>query len=247
MHFRYHVLWVPICLCLSGFLLNNERDERDEPQGPKKVLVDTDRNYTTVGNIALTVSNFGTIGTRNAYWPDQPSCEYPRGSRIEHLYQGGLWVGAVNGRTGQIHVSTGSSDRVSTTTGKGFEFTSDYGSDLVQRSTLSESQFFNENAVSHQDFVATYNDFAPRDSTEPDRSVPLGLSVRQESYAWNYPFADFFVILNYTIYNAGNDTLNSVYLGLWTNTVVRNTNNVRPGTPGYFAHGANGYLDTLRM
>src|SRR5512141_2272389 len=139
MHFRYHVLLVPICLLLSGFFLNPERDERDEIRGPKKVLVDTDRNYTTVGNIALTVSNFGTIGTRNAYWPDQPSCEYPRGSRIEHLYQGGLWVGAVSRRSGQIHVTTGSSDRVSTITGKGFEFTSDPDTGMAQRSTLSES------------------------------------------------------------------------------------------------------------
>ena len=247
MHFRYHVLLVPICLLLSGFFLNPERDERDEIRGPKKVLVDTDRNYTTVGNIALTVSNFGTIGTRNAYWPDQPSCEYPRGSRIEHLYQGGLWVGAVSRSTGQIHVTTGSSDRVSTSTGKGFEFTSDVESDLVERSSLSESRYFNEDAISHQDFVGRYNDFAPRDSTEPDRSVSLGITVKQESYAWNFPFADFYVILNYTIYNAGTDTLDSIYLGLWSNPCVRNTNNVRPATPGYFTHGANGYMDTLRM
>ena len=59
--------------------------------------------------------------------------------------------------------------------------------------------------------------------------------MHQESYAWNFPFADFFVILNYTIYNASADTLDSVYVGLWTNNVVRNTNNVRPGTPGYFS------------
>ncbi|MBP1658245.1 MAG: hypothetical protein H6Q31_2846, partial [Bacteroidetes bacterium] len=208
---------------------------------------DTDKNATTIGAIGLTITNFGTIGTRNAYWPNQPSCEYPRGSRVEHLYQGALWVGALSRRTGQIHVSTGSSDRVSTTTGKGLEFMSLSGSTLVQRSSLSESAFFNENAVSHQDFVAEYHDAVVRDSSSPDQSAPLGLRVHQESYAWNFPFADFFVILNYTIYNAGADTLDSVYVGLWTNNVVRNTNNVRPGTTGYFFHGANGYLDTLRM
>src|SRR5512143_1335117 len=222
-------------------------DDRDGVWPLGKVLVDTDRNYTTIGNIGLTVSNFGTIGTRNAYWPDQPSCEYPRGSRIAHIYQGGLWVGAVSRRSGQIHVSTGSSDRVSTTTGKGFEFTSDAGTGVIQRSSLSESQYFSEQAVSHQDFIAQYNDFIPRDSTEPDRAVPLGVKVRQESYAWNFPFADFFVILNYTITNATTDTLDSVYVGLWANGVVRNTNSVRPGTTGYFTHGANGYMDTLRM
>lgn len=236
-----------LSLVTLGFAPLAPEDDRDQGRPLAKTLLDTDRNYTTAGNIALTVSNFGTIGTRNAYWPDQPSCEYPRGSRIEHLYQGGLWVGAVSRQSGQIHVSTGSSDRVSTTTGKGFEFTSDVGTGLVQRSSLSESQYFSENAVSHQDFVAYYNDFVPRDSSEPDRSFPLGIRVRQESYAWNFPFADFFVILNYTITNATADTLDSLYVGLWANGVVRNTNSVRPGTTGYFTHGANGYMDTLRM
>ena len=221
----------------------------DDPDGGAQLAkrgADTERNYTTIGAIGLTVSNFGTIGTRNAYWPDQPSCEYPRGSRIEHLYQGGLWVGAVSRRTGQIHVSTGSSDRVSTTTGKGFEYFSLSGTSVVQRSSLSESPYFDPGAISHQDFLADYSDLVVRDSTAPDQTVPLGLLVHQESYAWNYPFADFFVILNYTIYNAGADTLDSVYVGLWTNNLVRNTNNVRPGTPGYYQHGGNGYLDTLR-
>lgn len=235
-----------LSLVTLGLMPFVPEDDRDAGQPLAKALLDTDRNYTTIGSIGLTVSNFGTIGTRNAYWPDQPSCEYPRGSRVEHLYQGGLWVGAVS-RNGQIHVSTGSSDRVSTTTGKGFEFTSDPGTGLVQRSSLSESQYFSEKAVSHQDFIAQYNDFVPRDSTEPDRNVPLGLRVRQESYAWNFPFADFFVILNYTITNATADPLDSVYVGLWANGVVRNTNSVRPGTTGYFTHGANGYMDTLRM
>ena len=212
-----------------------------------KKTEDTDRNATTVGAIGLTVTNFGTIGSRNAYWPSQPSCEYPRGSRVEHMYQGALWVGALSRKTGQIHVSTGSSDRVSTTTGKGMEFMSLSGSDMVQRSTLSESPYFSPNAVSHQDFVALY--MTPSCVTVPRRTRPFrsACTVRQESYAWNFPFADFFVILNYTIYNTGADTLDSVYVGLWTNNVVRNTNNVRPGTPGYFTHGGNGYMDTTRI
>ena len=212
-----------------------------------KKTEDTDRNATSAGAIGLTITNFGTIGSRNSYWPSQPSCEYPRGSRVEHMYQGALWVGALSRKTGQIHVSTGSSDRVSTTTGKGMEFMSLSGTDLTQRSTLSESPYFSPDAISHQDFIALYTDGVVRDSSAPDQSAPLGLTVRQESYAWNFPFADFFVILNYTLYNTGTDTLDSVYVGLWTNNVVRNTNNVRPGTPGYFTHGGNGYLDTARI
>ncbi|HUI11789.1 MAG TPA: hypothetical protein VL221_15760 [Bacteroidota bacterium] len=226
-------------------------DDRNGPRGIQKTADDTDRNFTTIGNIALTVTNFGVIGTRNAYWPDQPSCEYPRGSRIEHLYQGGLWVGAVSRKSGQQHVTTGATDQASSShTGKDYEFSSDAGAVMVQRSTLSTSQYFSEDAVSHQDFVAPYSDLHRTNPTTGDTipgHTPLGIAVRQESYAWNFPFADFFVILNYTITNVTSDTLDSVYVGLWDNAVVRNTNNVRPGTTGYFNHGGNGYSDTLRM
>lgn len=212
---------------------------------------DTDRNYTTVGNIGLTVSNYGTIGTRNAYWPDQPSCEYPRGSRIEHVYQGGLWVGAVSRTSGQQLVSTGATDQASASRiGQGYEFTADAAATILQRSSLSTSQFFSESAVSHQDFVAIYSDLNRTNPTTGDtipEHTPLSIGVRQESYAWNFPFADFFVIVNFTLTNVGRDTLDSVYVGFWNNAVVRNTNSVRPGTPGYFDHGANGYMDSLRM
>ncbi len=238
------------CLCSLG-LKGNDEEGPGRDGRLRKISADTDANYTTVGNIALTVSNFGTIGTRNAYWPDQPSCEYPRGSRVEHLYQGGLWVGAVSRVSGQEHVSTGATDQASASRiGQDYEFTSEAASVMFQRSTLSTSFYFSEDAVSHQDFVGYYTDRHTVNPTTGDTipgHTPLDIDVRQESYAWNYPFADFFVILNYTIYNAGADTLDSVYVGLWNNGCVRNTNNVRPGTPGYFNHGANGYLDTLRM
>jgi hypothetical protein len=121
---------------------------------------------------------------------------------------------------------------------------------MQQRSTLSESPVFSLDAVSHQDFVAEYSDLYRSSPTTGDtipEHTPLGLRVRQESYAWNFPFADFFVILSYTITNVSTDTLDSVYVGFWNNAVVRNTSLVRPGTSGYFDHGGNGYMDTLRM
>lgn len=218
-------------------------------QSLNKRADDDDRQFTTAGNIALTISNFGTIGTRNRYWPNQPSCEYPKGSRIEHIYQGGLWVGAKpRHKTGVVAlVSTGVTDR-SGSSGTGYEFTTELGQTIFQRSSLSDSRYFREDAVSHQDFIAEYSDQHTRvpatgDSIPEHR--PLGVFVHQESYAWNFPFADFFVILNYTIINAGVDTLDDVYIGLWNNATVRNTNFVRPGTTGYFDRGGNGY-DSLQ-
>lgn len=249
MYLRYLLILLFLCLFVVGSLNNLSADERNGHF--LSPLDDTDRNYTTVGNIGLTVTNFGAVGTRNSYWPDQPSCEYPRGSRIEHIYQGGLWVGAVSRISGQQLVSTGANDRASASRiGAGYEFTSEDGALLSQRSSLPESQYFDERAISHQDFLAEYSDLNRSNPGTGDtipEHTPMGIQVRQESYAWNFPFADFFVILNYTIYNTGVDTLDSVYVGFWNNAVVRNTNNVRPSTPGYFDHGANGFLDTLRM
>lgn len=247
MRFRNPVLLLAMLLLLPAPSARGD----GSPRG-RAPLEDTDSNVTSIGNIALTVSNFGTIGSRNSYWPDQPSCEYPRGSRIEHIYQGGLWVGAISRLGGEPRVSTGAHDRaLASRIGAGYEFTAEPGSDMVQRSSLSDSRFFDPSAVSHQDFLAEYSDLNRRNTTTGDtipEHTPLGLLVRQSSFAWNFPFADFFVILNYTIVNAGADTLDSVYVGFWNNAVVRNTNNVRPGIGSvYFEHGANGFLDSLRM
>jgi hypothetical protein len=223
--------------------------------GLRKIADDTDRNFTSVGKIGLTITNFGTIGTRNSYWPNQPSCEYPLGSRIEHIYQGGVWVGAIPRGNPVQRVTTGAHDRLYTALNPGEstqqpEFASEEDSAMTELSSLSESQYFNERAISHQDFVTWYTDrftVNPTTGNSIPHHTPLNLKVRQESYAWNFPFADAFVLLSYTLYNNGVDTLDSVYVGYWYEGVVRNTNAVRPGTSGFFGRCGNGYLDTLRM
>jgi hypothetical protein len=55
------------------------------------------------------------------------------------------------------------------------------------------------------------------------------------------------VILRYVIKNTSADTLDSVYVGFWNNSVVRNTNFVRPGTSGYFNYTGQGFDTTQRM
>jgi hypothetical protein len=212
--------------------------------------------YTDVGQIGLTITNYGTLGTRNSSWPNQPSCVYPSGSLIEHMYQGGLWIGARlrNAPDNSIRVTTGASDRSSTSSGAGFEFTTEIGSAMTERSTLSNSRYFQENAISHQDFLAGYTDRHTRipvssgiGDTIPGH-YPLGVNVHQESYAWNFPYTNSFVIISYTITNINTDTLDDVYAGIWCDNVVRNTNYVRPGIGGtYFAYCGNGYDSLARM
>ena len=177
-----------------------------------KTLDDDNSKFTNIGNIALTVSNFGVYGNAllNLTQPGhQPSCEYPIGSGIEHIFQGGLWVGgfkkdAANSKskTGPF-VTTGAVDNSSGAQSSGYEFTNDHGSKMVERSSLPGGKFFNENAISHQDLIGDYNDtnLIWSDGTVITDHNPLGIAVHEENYAWNFPFADFFVIKNYTIKN----------------------------------------------
>src|SRR5712692_2253164 len=113
-----HRILAVVFLSLAMFCISFAQQTYDPVDGFRKTADDDDRQFTSVGNIGLTITNFGTIGTRNSSWPRQPSCEYPRGSRIEHIYQGGLWVGALvktqnpsDPRNNQYLVSTGSSDQ----------------------------------------------------------------------------------------------------------------------------------------
>ena len=81
------------------FLFSN-LSSQNLPVDPRflKPMVDDNSKYTTTGNIGITITNYGTFGDGFVEQSpiDQPSCEYPKGSGIEHIFVGGLWVG---GRT----------------------------------------------------------------------------------------------------------------------------------------------------
>lgn len=145
-----------------------------EAQHLSKTTDDDNTKYTTVGNIAITVSNFGVIGTGFKTWPTQPSFQYPRGSGIEHLFIGGLWVGAST--SFGLQVTTGAVDVSSIKSGQmsGFEFTTGINSKVVERSSLPDNQFYSPNAVSHQDFIA---DFTDTNTTNPKISITSQLPI----------------------------------------------------------------------
>ena len=177
--------------------------------------------------------------------------QYPRGSGIEHLFVGGLWVGAVT--PDGIRVTTGAVDVPSLrNVAEGFEFTTTLESRVIERSSLPDNRFFDPDAISHQDFIA---DFTDRNTENPNQNNepipnhnPLNIDVHTEAYAWNFSFADNFVIFNYTIKNRSGNSLDSVYVSLWADLVVRNTN-VTPPTVGapFYSRGGLGYIDSLNI
>ena len=122
-------------LLLLAFTLN----PGDEQKFPK-ILDDDNSKWTNVGNIGLTLSNFGTYGHGFVLWPDQPSCEFPLGSGIEHLFDGGLYVGGFIRGVGGPLVTTGAVDAASVSArGGGFEFTNAPGNLITERSSLFDS------------------------------------------------------------------------------------------------------------
>ena len=238
-----------------------------------------EERVTSQSNIGLTISNLGLIGNafRGSYTQkNYPSCEYPAGSSIEHLFQGGLWVGAfksslrktVNPDTGSggpdslviksmlgPYVSTAAFDSpIGYSAGTAnFEFTA-LSPEISEISSLPQSQNYRKEAVSHQDFKTSFTDrnFNIPGSGNPPRQIPghtnpLGIDVSLESYNWNFAFANFFVILNYKITNTGLDTLDSLHVGQYYNAVVRNVSRTIPSGTAFFNKGGNGFEDSLML
>ncbi|MGE5400792.1 MAG: hypothetical protein ACM3S2_10335 [Ignavibacteriales bacterium] len=248
-----------IIFLLVSFFLTCNISAQDGVKRVNKTSDDDNSKFTNIGNIGLTLTNFGMYGNGfSGRWPKQPSCEYPLGSGIEHIFAGGLWIGGYiskdasgTGKTGPF-VTTGAVDKSSVSSrGGGFEYTNLPGSRISERSSLLTSKYFDPRAVSHQDFVMNFVDtnrvlVSSNNEPIPDH-IPLGLAIHQETYAWNYTFANFFVIMNYWIKNVSDKYVDSVFVGLWTDTVIRNTIISPPGTSNFYTHGGNGYSDSLKI
>ncbi len=225
--------------------------------------VDQFNKYTSAGNIGLTITNFGVLG-QGYNIEGQPSCLYRQYSQlefeqIEHFSYGGLWVGGVV--EGQPYVSTGVIDGTFGG-GEGWEWNNTWPTgespaadaaaiaDTIDvRSSLPLERNYHPQAVSHEDFHCVFTDTSTVvPETEPprliDNHVPMGLEVRLDSRAWNYSYADGFVIFDLTIRNisafqdpAGvGHAIDSVYVGFWIDEAVGNFN-----LHDYYAPGNGGW------
>ncbi len=217
---------------------------------PGDIQDDINNKFTNVGNITLTVTNYGTIGNGFVNFPNQPSCQYPKGSGIEHLFVGGIWIGGI--KNNETKVTTAAVDVSNANRTEGFEFTNAPGSGILERSSLQNSPNFRPDAVSHQDFVCDFFDTNTSvNGTVIQNHNPLGVKVLLQTYCYDFNFANNWVILNYKIVNIGyrGDTspIDSIFIGLWSDAVVRNTNITVPGGTAFYNKGADGYIDTLRM
>lgn len=203
-----------------------------------------------VGNVGITVTNSGFIGRASVRNDPTgpPSFEYPLNSGVEHLFEGGLWIGAIRSdgtvtvRTGAVTSSGGYSPGAT-----GYEFGPLEG--FTGRSTLLTSEVFTRQAVSHQDLLTSFADtFRVLPGTSipiPDPEGRLGIDVDQQSYAWNFPFTESFAIVNFDIINISDATWDSVYVGIYADLVVRNVNTTQEAGSNFFNKNGLGFLDSL--
>ena len=200
--------------------------------------------YTSVGNLGLTITNYGILGNGWNRMEDgsiHPSCQYKQYTeiareQIEHFSYCGLWVGGIV--NGQRRVSTAIVDGVFDAGDEGFELFAN--SPITIQSSISSTtqdsmaKYYSPYAISHQDMITDFKDYgdSPGDNFGIQGHSPLGLDIHMESYAWNYSYADAFVILKYTFTNASEDTIQDIYAGLWADASLANFNYTDIYTPG---------------
>lgn len=175
-----------------------------------------------VNRMALTVTNNGFFGrgyiSGSAIDPETGlpvmACEYPINSDVEYLWVGGLWIGAVVGR--DTLVSTGA---------EGYyyivEFWPDAGDKggMIRRSSQPFSLDYSPDAVSEEDIIAVYTDTFTNvsltgiDPVDNRPHKPLNVEVTQRTYAWSYPYADDFILFDFSIRNIGRFPLKQMYIG----------------------------------
>ena len=114
------------------------------------------------------------------------------------------------------------------------------------------AKYYSPSAVSHQDMIIDFKDYGdnPSENLGIPNHTPLGLDIRLESYAWNYSYADAFVILNYTFTNQSENAINDLYAGIWVDPSIANFNYTDYYSPGggfTWYDNLNGYDETLDL
>ncbi len=143
--------------------------------------------------------------------------EYPKGELLQMELATGPWIGAIIDEHDTLVstvISWWSEELKQEFWPEEFPF-----GELIHRSTLGPDSL---GAVSEEDWIATIIDTV---TIRTDPSVgydwqtrqphkPLGLNVRQESYAWSYGYAEDLVLFNYIVSNIGTAELNDVFFAL---------------------------------
>ncbi|MBM3329363.1 MAG: hypothetical protein FJY67_07830 [Calditrichaeota bacterium] len=226
--------------------LDKEGEEPSSPKGPERIALanpETQNRVHRVGNIWMNITNWGFFGNYSIWgglgmddpeYPGTwaPQAEYPANSGVQYLFQGALWLGAMVQQEGYEfpRVSTGTDGWVRPRINE-FYPGEGAGEGIVERTTRPNSWnrlgnfVTSPNAISEQDFVFSYLDtltesFYVKDDPIDGRHYPLGIKIRQKSYAWSYAYARNFIIIDWEVENIAGNYLKNLYVGLYVDADV---------------------------
>ena len=143
-----------------------------------------------VGNIELNISNYGIIGTEES---NGGGVIYPRtgtGSS-DHLFHGALMIG-----TGPLNISDASYTTISA--GQ-LSFASDFA--VANRGNIDRDE---PGSLADEEISGAFTDRRAEN--------PLGIRVDQRSYAWSNENNDDFVIIEYTLVNETDATIDGIHV-----------------------------------
>ncbi len=211
------------------------------------------------GRLWLTVTNYGLLGNRSDYLlkdclTGRPtvSAEFPGDSKIEYLFQGGLWIGSAADKDTSTTVGTDGwflrSGNLLPNAG--------FSGEIIRRSINPASPYYDPQAVSDLDLIAvmydTSSDCYFATCTDPyDGKIykPRGLKVIQRSYSWATTWGQDWVMLDYQIVNIGQKPLRDVYLGFFVDADVGwigKAGYELDDLSGFVVSEPNGYRDMFR-
>ncbi|HEX6790745.1 MAG TPA: FlgD immunoglobulin-like domain containing protein [Candidatus Krumholzibacteria bacterium] len=241
----------------------NAPPSKPDVGGPQGIMVLDGSPVHDIGELRLHMSNWGAFGS----WPGSalpfsaaPSGEWPAGSGIEHVFTGGLWVGAL--KEGVPAVSTAayewefrpsqdvrdvvyrSAEGTVGGTRSGWPGADDDHDGRTDEDPLNgydddtDGQIDEDYAaISDQMFSRQYVDNHPTAIQAYPQHNPLNIFVRERSYQWTDDDFDDFIGIDYEITNTGPDVLEDVYFGIFFDGDVGNRN-----TPGYNEDDIAGYV-----
>ncbi len=194
----------------------------------------------------------GKVSYLTSTHPDSIGLEFPAGSRIEHLYAAGMWIGGLIDTTIS---GTGEKIRVVSTVYEGYagplyEFYPGpapadsiwkvYGQgapkppgwDAYWWSSLAYTP------VADQNFFCQYTDYYER----PAGHIPQNLKVIQSSFTWDSPLNEGIEIIRYHIINNSQRVVDSCYVGMFADASVGPS-----GVPNYYIRNYTGFYLSSRL